>query len=184
MAGERSLILKVFLGFAAGSISIAIIHTLNRSGVYIAWAPIIAAALIGAVAGTAEKSKTKIALGIVLACIGWVAGELLSRQLFHSIVTWPTVGGFIGLTAGVSEKSPKSMIGGFFLGMIGGLIGVVARLSTVVVNPLRDVDMQAMTILGGGIFISLLLGLKRPGSTDTAAAESDGDGKREIPDEK
>lgn len=182
MAGERRLILKVFLGFAAGSISVAILHALNRSGFYIAWAPIIAAALIGAVAGTAEKSRTKIALGIVLACIGWVAGELLSRQLFHSIVTWPTVGGFIGLTAGISEKSPKSMIGGFFLGGIGGLIGVVARLSTVVVEPLRDVDMQAMTILGAGIFISLLLGLKRPGSADTAAAESDGDGKPETPE--
>ena len=97
MTTDRRLPLKVSLGLAAGLTSVAIIYILNRSGLYIAWAPIIAAALIGTVAGIAETSGRKIALGVILGCAGWVCGELFSRLLFHSIATWVFVGGFIGL---------------------------------------------------------------------------------------
>ena len=184
MKGERRLIRKVSLGCAAGLISIAIIYILNRSGFYIAWASIMAAALIGTVAGIAEKSGKKIALGVALGCIGWICGELLSRQLFHSVVTWISVGGFIGLTAGILEKSPKSMIGGVFLGIIGGLMGPIAGLSTVAVDFLLDFDMQAMGIIGAAIFISLMLSLKRPQSRHAATAAIDADDGPESPDEK
>jgi hypothetical protein len=181
MKGERRLARKIILGCAAGLISVAIIYILNRSGLYIAWAPIIAAALIGTVAGLAENSPRKIALGIILGCVGWICGELLSRQLFHSVATWVSVGGIIGLTAGILEKSPKSVIGGFLLGVIGGLMGQVAGLSTVAVDSLLYVDMQAMSIIGAAMFISLLLGLKRPKIANAAIAGDDETDKPESP---
>lgn len=184
MKGERRLILKILLGCAAGLISIAIIYILNRGGFYIAWASILAAALIGAVAGIAEKSPKKIALGVVLGCIGWFCGELLSRQLFHSVATWISAGGFIGLTAGISEKSPKSMIGGFLLGATGGIIGMLAGFSPITVEALADFDMQAMGILGAGIFISLMLGLKRPKNPNASVASDDEADRPELPNEK
>ena len=173
MIGERKIILKASLGFAASLISVLIIFILNRNGIYLAWAQIIAAALIGAVAGIAEKSRGKIALGMILACIGWFSGEHFSRLLFHSIATWIVVGGFIGLTAGILEKSPKSIIGGICLGAIGGLMGVAAGLSTIMIDWTRSPDMQAMSILGAGIFISLLLALKRPKNIDSAIVAAD-----------
>lgn len=184
MVGERKLIRKVTLGFGAGLISVAIIYGLNRSGFYIAWAPIVAAALIGAVAGAAEKRGNKIALGVCLACIGWISGEVFSRLLFHSIATWIFVGGFIGLTAGIMEKSLKSMIGGIVLGAIGGLMGVAAGLSTIMLDRLRSYDLQVMGIFGAAISINLLLGLKRPRSPDAPAVAGKGDDKPESPDEK
>lgn len=162
MKGERKLIRKIILGFAASLLSVAIIYMLNRGGIYIAWAPILAAAIIGTVAGVAEKSGGKIVLGLILGCIGWISGELFSRLLFHSIATWIFVGGFIGLTAGILEKSPLSMIGGILLGAMGGLVGVAAGLSTIAVESWGRFDMQAMSIITAGISISLLLGLKRP----------------------
>jgi hypothetical protein len=183
MKGERKLVRKILLGLAAGLTSVAIIYILNRSGLYIAWVPIVAAALIGAVAGVAEKSVRKIALGVVLGCIGWISGEFLSMLLFHSVATWTTVGGFVGLTAGISEKSPKSMIGGFLLGVAGGMMGMVAGFSPVAVDAMANFDMQAMGILGAGIFISLMLGLKRPKMADAAAGSDEADGPKSS-DEK
>ncbi len=177
MTGERKIILKASLGFAASLVAVLIIFILNRNGIYLAWAQIIAAALIGTVAGVAEKSRGKIALGMILACIGWFSGEHFSRLLFHSIATWIFVGGFIGLTAGILEKSPKSIIGGICLGAIGGLMGVAAGFSTIIIDQPHGLDMQAMGIMGAGIFISLLLALKRPKDIDgiiVAADEIDG----------
>jgi hypothetical protein len=171
--GERKLVLKVFLGFAAGVLSVGIILALNRSGFYIAWAPIIAAALIGAVTGVAEKSPGKIILGVALGCMGWICGELVSRLLFHSVATWIFVGGFIGLAGGIIEKSPKSVIGGIFLGVIGGFVGLLAGFSTIAVDALANADMQAMSILGAGVCINLMLGLKRPKNAATEVVSSD-----------
>jgi hypothetical protein len=184
MRGERKLIRKIALGGAAGLTSVAIIYILNRSGLYIAWAPIIAAVLIGAVAGIAENSGKKIALGLALGGIGWFCGELLSRQLFHSAITWVCVGGFIGLTAGILEKSPKSIIGGLLLGVLGGALGMLARFSPVAVDAMANVDMQAMGMLGAGIFISLMLGLKRPKISDATDTSGDEAGTPESPGEK
>ncbi len=184
MVGERRLIWKVMLGFGAGVISAAIIYSLNRSGFYISWAPIVAAALIGAVPGTAEKRGNKIVLGVILACVGWISGELFSRLLFHSMATWIFVGGFIGLTAGIVEKSLKSMIGGIVLGALGGLMGVAAGMSTIMLDPLRDYDLQVMGIFGAAIFINLLLGLKRPKILDATGATGGGDDKPKSSDEK
>jgi hypothetical protein len=181
MLGARKIILKTSLGFAAALISVLIIFILNRSGIYLAWAQIIAAALIGAVAGIAEKSRGKIALGMLLGCIGWFSGEHLSRLLFHSIATWIVVGGFIGLTAGILEKSPKSMVGGLCLGAMGGLMGPAAGLSTILIDWNRSLDMQAMSIMGAGIFISLLLALKRPKNIKGADVAADDAGKPESP---
>jgi len=185
MKGKRKLILKIFLGLAAGLLSVAIIYVLNRSGIYIAWAPILAAAIIGTVTGVAEKSSKKIVLGLILGCAGWISGEFVSRLLFHSIATWIFAGGFIGLTAGILEKSPLSMIGGLLLGAMGGLVGVAVGLSIIMVESLGRFDMQAMSIIAAGISISLLLGLKRPRSTEADAVSNDnGSDKQESPDEK
>jgi hypothetical protein len=179
MASERNIIRKVALGLAAALLAVAVIHVLNRAGIYVAWAQIMAAALVGAVAGVAEKRRNKIVLGVVLGCAGWICGELFSRLLFHSVATWMFVGSFIGLTAGILEKSPKSMIGGLFLGVMGGLMGVAAGLSTIIVDSMRDFDMQALSILGAGVGISFFLGLKRPKNGDTVVAS---DNEREKPD--
>lgn len=179
MKAERKLLLKVSLGLTAGLLSVAIIQVLNRSGIYIAWAQIVAAALIGVVAGAAEKSKNKMILGMALGCVGWISGELFSRLLFHSIATWIFVGGFVGLTAGILEKSPVSVIGGMLLGAIGGLAGVGAGLSTIIIDPLRNADMQAMSILGAALFISLVLGLKRPKSAAGAVVSGSQAGTQE-----
>ena len=184
MTGERKLIRKVFLGLAAALISVAIIRLLNRGGFYIAWAPIIPAALIGAAAGLAEKSVKKMAFGIALGCIGWICGELFSRLLFHSVATWVFVGAFIGLTAGLLEKSPKSVIGGFLLGAVGGFMGVAAGMSTIMFDPLRNLDMQATSILSAGLFISLLLGLKRSKGVDVVVGPSTGNNSQETPEEE
>lgn len=184
MTGERKIILKASLGFVASLVAVLIIFILNRNGIYLAWAQIIAAALIGTVAGVAEKSRRKIALGMLLACIGWFSGEHFSRLLFHSVATWIFVGGFIGLTAGVLEKSPKSIIGGTCLGAIGGLMGVAAGLSTVMIDWTHSLDMQAMSILGAGIFISLLLSLKSPKGIDTAIVAADEIDKPELPNKE
>lgn len=169
MKGERRLARKILLGCAAGVISVTIIYVLNRAGLYLAWESIIAAGLIGAVAGVAEKAGWKVALGVILGCIGWMCGEMVSRQLFHSVATWIAVGGFVGLTAGIMEKSPASLIGGVVLGAIGGLLGQVAGFSTVAVESLLAFDMQAVTIICAAIFISLMLGLKRPKIADANA---------------
>jgi hypothetical protein len=173
MICERKILLKTSLGFAASLVAVLIIFILNRNGIYLAWAQIIAAALIGSVAGIAEKSPGKIALGMILACMGWFCGEYVSRFLFHSIVMWIFVGGFIGLTAGILEKSPKSIIGGICLGAIGGLMGVAAGLSTIMIDQPHGLDMQAMGIMGAGIFINLLLALKRPKGIDGTIVEAD-----------
>jgi hypothetical protein len=175
MKGERKLLWKVVLGCAAGLISVTIIYVLNRAGLYLAWESIIAAGLIGAVAGVAEKWGWKVALGVMLGCIGWICGEVVSRQLFHSAATWISVGGCVGLTAGIMEKSPASLIGGVVLGVIGGLLGQMAGFSTIAVDSLVAFDMQAVTILCAAIFISLMLGLKRPkiaGATLVGVGES------------
>ena len=97
---------------------------------------------------------------------------------------WIFVGGFIGLTAGVLEKSPRSIIGGICLGAIGGLMGVAAGLSTIMIDWTRSLDMQAMSILGAGIFISLLLALKRPKSIDRATIAADEIDKPESPNKE
>ncbi|MBI5116925.1 hypothetical protein HZA56_10675 [Candidatus Poribacteria bacterium] len=181
MTGQRRIIPKASLGFAASLISVLIIFILNRNGIYLAWAQVIAAALIGAVAGVIEKSHRKVVLGMALACIGWISGEHFSRLLFHSVATWVFVGSFIGMTAGILEKSLKSGIGGFFLGAIGGLVGVAAGLSTIMVDWTRSLDMQAMSILGAGVFINLLLAFKGPKSPDRAIVAADEISKPESP---
>jgi hypothetical protein len=169
MKGERKFIQKILLGCVAGLISVTLTYILNRAGLYIAWAPIIAAALIGAIPGIAEKSSGKVILGVILGCIGWICGEVVSRQLFHSMATWISVGGFVGLTGGILERSPKSMIGGLILGAIGGFIGLVAGFLTMANDFLLNLDMQAVTILCAAIFINTLLGILRP---RIAAAEN------------
>jgi len=183
MKGERRLILKALLGLAAGLTATAVIYILGRSGVYVSWASIVAAGLIGAVAGIAEKSATKLVLGVALGCVGWVCGEYLSRNLFHSLVTWICVGGFTGLTAGILEKSPKSMIGGLLLGALGGFIGMVAGFLTMANESLLRFDMQAVTIIGAAFFISVLLGLKRPKImvTDENDAQQPLDERQSVP---
>lgn len=184
MKGERKLIRKIVLGLAAGLLSVAILYMLNRGGIYIAWAPMMAAAIIGTVSGIAENSGRKIVLGLILGCIGWISGEFFSRFLFHSVATWIFVGGFIGLTAGILEKSPLSMIGGLLLGAIGGFVGLAAGFSTVAVESFGGLDMQAMSIIAAGISINLLLGLKRPRIAEAAAVSNDNQSNaQETPDE-
>lgn len=173
--GERKIILKVSLGLAAGLVSALIIYALNRGGLYFFWSPLLAAGLIGAVTGIAEKSIGKIVLGVVLGCAGWISGELFSLLLFHSVATWMFVGGFIGLTGGIVEKSFKSMAVGIILGAIGGLIGVVAGMLTISSGPLGGLDMQATSIVVSAICIHLMLGLKRPRIADAVVATGNED---------
>jgi hypothetical protein len=128
------LIVKVLLGGAAATFAIALMRVVGNKEV-------IVALFIGLVPGLAEKSIKKAILGALFGCIGYFIGarvaSALAPMLIHEAVPvghWAVVGGFVGMTVGISRKPDQwpsfrfmlfslGAVYGFALGLVFGLLG-------------------------------------------------------------
>ncbi len=136
------LIVKVVLGGVAAAAAIALMRVVGNKEV-------IVALFIGIVPGLAERSIKKIIFGALLGCIGYFVGARVASALAPKLIDeavpighWAIVGGFIGMTAGISRRPGQwfsfrfllfsvGAVYGFVLGLIFGLLGDLGGFMTV-----------------------------------------------------
>jgi hypothetical protein len=161
------LILKVLLGAAAAVAGMLVMRVVGSREV-------IVALFIGLVPGVVEKSPKKIVYGAVFACIGYFVGARVGTALAKNIIQevpighWGIVGGFIGLTAGISRTKGQwfsfrfilwslGAVYGFLFGLILGLFGDIGGYMLIPFGEALGLHYytREISLLFAGIFINL-----------------------------
>ena len=132
----KLLLLKVILGGVAAVAAMLLMRVVGSREVIVAF-------FIGLVPGIVEKSPKKTVYGAVLAIIGYAVGARVGTALAKNLIQevaighWALVGGFIGMTAGMSRNKGQwfsfrfilwslGAVYGFLFGLVLGLPGDIA----------------------------------------------------------
>ena len=164
--GIGLLIARVILGGLAAGLAILLMRAVgNRE--------IVVALFIGLVPGIAERSLKTLVYGAILALIGYGVGGRVSAALAKSLIEevpfghWAIVGGFIGMTAGVSRSPGQwfsfrfvvwslGTVYGFIFGFVFGLLGDIGGFFTLPAHGLGlHYYMKEVSFLCAGVFINL-----------------------------
>lgn len=167
--GILLLVVKTILGGGAAAAALGLMSVV---GSY----EIIVAVLIGLVPGIVEKSKKKFLYGILFGALGYKVGGMISASvarefLFEEIPMghWALVGGFIGMTAGISRRPGQWLsfklilwsIGavlGFIFGLVFGVLGDIGGFFALRFD-IFPMHMREISLMCAGIFINLGAGI-------------------------
>jgi hypothetical protein len=165
------LLLKVLLGGIAAVVGILLMRVVGSREV-------IVALLIGLVPGIVDKSPKKIICGAVFAVIGYTIGARVGTALAKNIIQevaighWALVGGFIGMTAGLSRNKGQwfsfrfilwslGAVYGFVFGLVLGLPGDIAGYLLIPVS--EGIGLlyytREINLVFAGVFINLGVGI-------------------------
>lgn len=167
--GFKLLAIKLILGAAAAGIAMGLMRVAGGG-------EILVALLIGLVPGVAERSSKKMAVGAVLAVVGYLVGARVGIAVARSasgvpLGHWAVTGAFIGMTSGMSSLEGRwfssryrvSLLGaafGFFFGGLFGVLGDIAGFLTVAVYKVSlFYYLREVSLLCAGIFINLGAGV-------------------------
>ncbi len=118
------LLLKMILGAVAAGVAMLLMRVVGSREVLVAF-------FIGLVPGIVEKSPKKIVYGAIFGIIGYAVGARVGTVLAKSIIQevaighWAIVGGFIGLTAGISRNKEQWFAFRFILWSLGAFYGFI-----------------------------------------------------------
>lgn len=116
--------LKVILGAVAAGVAMLLMRVVGSREVLVAL-------FIGLVPGIVEKSPKKIIYGAIFGVIGYAVGARVSTALAKNIIQevaighWAIVGGFIGMTAGISRNKKQWFSFRFILWSLGAFYGFI-----------------------------------------------------------
>jgi len=165
--GIKLLIAKMALGAIAAGVGIALLRVAGGR-------EIIVAILIGLVPGIVDRSPKKLVYGLLFAAVGYSVGGRISAALAKSLIQeiplghWAIVGGFIGMTAGISRLRGQwfsfrfvvwslGAAYGFFFGLIFGFFGDIGGLLAIEVGEGLGLQyyMKEVSFVCAGVFINL-----------------------------
>jgi hypothetical protein len=153
----RHVCRKLLLGLAAGAFSYVLLLWLHGP-----WEEIIAATLIGSVVGIADLSPARIVVGSTACVTGWLLGSILFGVWMElGVGAWLVAGAFLGAAFGAYRRWWIA-IPAMLLGLVAGLIAELSRYLTVLVTPLRGLDMQLLLLLSAGLFLNIVAALMAP----------------------
>ncbi len=168
--GLKLLLVKVILGGVAAVAAMLLMRAVgNRE--------ILVALFIGLVPGIAERSLKVSLYGAAFAVIGYAVGGTVSAAIAKRGIEeiplghWAIVGGFIGMTAGIS-RSPGQWFSfrfviwslgaayGFVLGLIFGFIGDIGGFFAIRADNLPFFYYyKEVSFICAGVFINLVVAL-------------------------
>jgi hypothetical protein len=154
---SRHFCRKLVLGLAAGAISYVLLFWLHGP-----WEEIIAAALIGSVVGIADLSPARILVGSVASSAGWLLGSVLfSVWIEVGVGAWLIAGASLGAAFGACRRWWMA-IPAMLLGLVAGLVAEASRYLTILVTPLRGLDMQLLLLMSAGLLLNFVAALMAP----------------------
>jgi len=161
---SRHIRYKLLLGLLAGGLSYVLLLWLHGP-----WEEIVAAVLVGSVVGVADLSPIRILMGSAACALGWFLGSMIFGVWMElGVGAWLIAGAFLGAAFGAC-RGWWTAISVMLLGLIAGLLAEASRFLTVLVTPLRSLDMQLLLLLSAGLLLNLLAALAAP-SVRTAHA--------------
>jgi len=165
--GFKLLILKAILGGLAAAAAMLLMRVVGSREMLVAF-------FIGLVPGIVEKSPKKVFYGVVFALIGYAVGGRVSAALAKNIIQevpfghWAIVGGFIGMTAGISRTKGQwfsfrfliwtlGAFYGFILGLIFGFFGDIGGFLTIPFGESLGLHyyLREVSLLCAGVFINI-----------------------------
>ena len=165
--GFKLLILKAILGGLAAVIAMLLMRIVGSREILVAF-------FIGLIPGIAEKSPKKVVYGVVLALVGYAVGARVSAALAEKIIQevpfghWAIVGGFIGMTAGISRTKGQwfsfrflvwtlGAFYGFVFGLIFGFLGDIGGFLTIPFGESLGLHyyLREVSLLCAGVFINI-----------------------------
>lgn len=157
LSPTRHVSRKLVVGLAAGALSYVLLLWLHGP-----WEEIVAAALIGSVVGIADLSPMRILVGSIACAAGWLLGSILFGVWIElGVGAWLVAGAFLAAAFEASRRWWMA-IPAMLLGLVAGLLAEVSRYLTVLVPPLRGVDMQLLLLLSAGLFLNIVAALMGP----------------------
>ena len=148
---------KLLLGLVAGAVSYILLLWLHGP-----WEEIVAATLIGSVAGIADLSAARILVGSSACAGGWLLGSMLFGVWIElGAGAWLVAGACLGAAFGAYRRWWVAILAAF-LGLLAGLLAEVSRYLTLLVSPLRGLDMQLLLLLSAGLLLNLVPALIAP----------------------
>ena len=154
---SRHIRYKLLLGLLAGGLSYVLLLWLHGP-----WEEIVAAVLVGSVVGVADLSPIRILMGSAACALGWFLGSMIFGVWMElGVGAWLIAGAFLGAAFGAS-RGWGTAISAMLLGLIAGLFAEASRFLTVLVAPLRSLDMQLLLLLSAGLLLNLVVALAAP----------------------
>ena len=154
---SRRVCRKLVIGLATGAFSY-LLFLLPHSP----WEEFVAAALIGSVVGLADLSPTRILVGSIACAAGWLLGSILFGVWIElGVGAWLVAGAFLGAVFGAYRRWWMA-VPAMLLGLLAGLLAELSRYVTVLMAPLRGLDMQLLLLLSAGLLLNLVAALMAP----------------------
>lgn len=168
--GLKLLLVKVILGGVAAAAAILLMRIVGSREVLVAL-------FIGLVPGIAERSLKVFLFGAVFAVIGFFIGGSISAAIAKKAIQevplghWAIVGGFIGMTAGISRRPGQwfsfrfviwslGAAYGFVLGLIFGFLGDIGGFFAIRADNLPFFYYyKEVSFIFAGVFINLVVAL-------------------------
>ena len=148
---------KLLLGFVSGMISYLLLLMLHGP-----WEEILAAILIGSVVGVVDLSPNRILMGSAACALGWWLGSMLFGVWIElGVGAWLIAVAFSGAVFGAGRRWWMAFPAPL-LGLVAGLLAEASRFLTVLVTPLRGLDMQLLLLLSAGLLLNLAAALVAP----------------------